>query len=548
MSVNQVTFTAADSGTGWNGYGVGGDGPFGTLVSPADGELTIPYQWTFYGGYIYADTFILQLLGTVPNLTPPATAYATITVYDDTADTLVATLVFSDATYTADPGDVDLLGQWEWDSGLTSLTNGHNYTVTFNPVGGFPATNGDIIDPNAWEDENGNTPPLQFQNVPQTLNYPLNGDGRYWWQGNANGTSGEAGPITFVGDDVNYGQTGTMALTWQVAQLAGDGSYAYLEYSTDGGATFTTVILSNGLESGLITVALPANTGLQVNVTFAGGAPTVGAPEMAVAVAITRNADQGPTFDYPNPLNPAAYNGVCVDAPGYDTLSTLQTRMLIRLGFSNQTTNPPPGMLQLLTEFLQSAQNFLYRRYNQLRNKRFFRWKLVPGQRFYSLLDNDEDVLCNYAMEPSKAIDWAGVQDTRNVWYPLIQGIPPQLYTMIAKPWRPARYDLRQGLEVYPAPDQTYFLWMKAHFGLQSFVNPDDMTTIDSELVFLHALANAKAHYGQPDAENIEAQANVLRLELVAVTHQSARYVPGTVAVPPAVRPTLIQYQDNQGG
>ena len=89
---------------------------------------------------------------------------------------------------------------------------------------------------------------------------------------------------------------------------------------------------------------------------------------------------------------------------------------------------------------------------------------------------------------------------------------------------------------------------MKGHFGLMSFTLDTNSTTLDSELVFLHALANAKAHYGQPDANNIEAQANAYRMELIAGTHQTASYIPGTVAVPPAVRPTLIQYQDNQSG
>ena len=98
---------------------------------------------------------------------------------------------------------------------------------------------------------------------------------------------------------------------------------------------------------------------------------------------------------------------------------------MIRLGFSNQAANPPPGMAALINDFLSSGQTFLYRRYLQLHTKRFFRWKVNPGQRFYSLKDNDDDVLCNFLMDPMKQIEWAGIQDSRNVWYPLIRGIPP---------------------------------------------------------------------------------------------------------------------------
>ena len=208
----------------------------------------------------------------------------------------------------------------------------------------------------------------------------------------------------------------------------------------------------------------------------------------------------------------------------------------------------PPNLNGVINDFLESAQRYLYRRYKQLHTTRLFRWKVNPGQRFYSLMDNDEDVLCDFQMDPNKRIEWAGIQDSRNVWYPLVQGIPPQLYTMINKPWRPARYEIRQAIEVYPAPDQTYWMWFKGHFGLQAFTLDTQSTTLDAELVFLWALANAKAHYGQRDANDIAAQANDYRKELIAGTHQTASYIPGTVAVPPAVRPTLIQYQDNQGG
>ena len=153
-------------------------------------------------------------------------------------------------------------------------------------------------------------------------------------------------------------------------------------------------------------------------------------------------------------------------------MSDLQSRILVRLGFANQASNPPPGMAALVQDFLMSAQTFLYKRYMQLHTKRFFRWKINPGQRFYSLKDNDENVLEGVTMDPNKTIEWCGIQDSRNVWYPMIQGIPPQLYTMITKPWRPARYELRGAIEIYPVPDQTYWLWVRAHFGLMSFVNP----------------------------------------------------------------------------
>ena len=383
---------------------------------------------------------------------------------------------------------------------------------------------------------------------------PINSDGRYYWYGDANGVTG--GQIQFVGDPASL--TGTAALTWSVLQRASDGSYPVITYSTDGGATVhSTRVGSEGTpqevinESGLIDVSLNGATGFSINVTSGGGTATPGATEWVLGLAITRNSNESLPWDFPNPYDPVAYNGQRMDnINGFvsDTLGNLRKRVLIRLGFANQATNPPPGMASLVNDFLLDAQSTLYRDYSALHTRRLFRWKIIPGQRFYSLLDNDEDVLAGFHMDPAKTIEWAGIQDTRNVWYPLIKGIPPQLYTMITKPWRPARYDIRQAIEIYPAPDQTYWLWMRGNLGLGSFVNDSDQTTIDSNLVFLHALANAKAHYGQPDANNIQARANAYRGRLIAGTHETGHYIPGTIAVPPAVRPTLIQYQDNQSG
>ena len=412
---------------------------------------------------------------------------------------------------------------------------------------------GDLINPLAWQDAIGNVPPFQYQNLPPNVS-PLNGDGRYWFQGNAH-TQTTGVPITFIGDP-KFISAGSVNLQWSMTQAATDNSVLNISYLTSG-STWTTATLTSagaqlaGVQNGQIVIPLNTLTTLaqfQIQVFSTGGTNLTTATKGIVALAITRNVTEGLAWDSPNPFNPIGYNAACIDdVVPTATLGALQQRILIRLGFANQAANPPPGMASLVNDFLQSAQTYLYRRYQQLHTKRLFRWKVNPGQRFYSLKDNDEDVLCKYQIDPVKSIEWAGIQDTRNVWYPLIQGIPPSLYTLIDKPWRPARYDIRQAIELYPAPDQTYFLWMKGHFGLRAFTLSTQSTTLDAELVFLHALANAKAHYGQPDANNIEAQANAYRAELIAGTHQTAHYVPGTISVPPAVRPTLIQF-DNTGG
>lgn len=407
------------------------------------------------------------------------------------------------------------------------------------------AGQGDITNPGAWEDASGFIPPKAYQNVPQNVNFPLNGDGRYWFSPDAFAPNPDA--IHFIGDP-NFMSAGVAALQTSIVQAATDGSNLNIAFSTDG-TNFTTVQLGPSLQASslvsnqVLATLTSLTTALVVKVFTTGGISSASAKPWQVAVAITRNPNERIAWDSPNPFNPISYNCECADdVVPTETLAQLRADILTELGFASQSANPPPGMTQLVNSWLIRGQKYLYRRYTQLHTRRMFRWKVNPGQRFYSLKDNDEDVLCNFKMDPNKTIEWAGIQDTRNVWYPLIEGIPPQLYTMIDKPWRPARYEIRQCIELYPSPDQTYFMWMKAHFGLMTFASDGDSTTIDSNLLFLHVLSIAKAHYGQPDANNVQAMANAYRKELIAGTHGTKSYVPGTIAVPPAVRPTLIQF------
>lgn len=417
---------------------------------------------------------------------------------------------------------------------------------SFTPLGpSMIPGQGDIPNPGAWEDDSGNIPPLSFQNVPQTVNYPLNGDGRYWFEASA--TTPSPSPITFIGDPL-FKVAGTMSLQSTITQAATDGSVLFMAYSLNGGTSYTSQQIGPSLQghsllSAQLNTALAGTTTLKVKVYSTGGTPSPTAKPWNVALALTRNPNERIAWDYPNPYDPISYNGACLDeAVPTETLLQLRTDILIELGFASQAASPPPGMVLLINSWLTRNQKYLYRRYTQLHTRRWFRWKVNPGQRFYSLKDNDEDVLCNYQMDPLKTIEWAGIQDSRNVWYPLVEGIDGQLYTMIDKPWRPARYEIRQSIEIYPAPDQTYWMWMKAHFGLRTFVADSDLSTIDATLLFLHTLSVAKAHYGQPDANNIQAEANAYRKALIAGTHGTRRYIPGTQSIPPAIRPTLIRF------
>lgn len=230
-------------------------------------------------------------------------------------------------------------------------------------------------------------------------------------------------------------------------------------------------------------------------------------------------------------------------------LGALRRRMLIRLGYASSADNPPPGMVDFCNEFLSDAQQQLDVKFRARNMERFFRWTMVPGQRYYAL--NAPDGGCDLLLDPYK-ITWVGFEDLNQAWYNLIEGIPPEYYTRanINFGW-PARYQIKSCIEIFPAPQAAYTLWVKGYFGLMPFVDgstgeDDNYTSFDGELVFLLALANAKAARGQPDAQTVMAQATSYFGALVHGSHATARYIPRTRAQSPWTPPRFLPLGPNQ--
>lgn len=224
-------------------------------------------------------------------------------------------------------------------------------------------------------------------------------------------------------------------------------------------------------------------------------------------------------------VKPGGYNCDCDSNNTNRTLAALRTTLARRLGFSAQATNLPPGMKELLDSFLQDAQRSLYRRYDVLDTERFFTWNMKAGGRFYDVDANNDT--CTKRVDVRK-LTWVGVSRDGEAWVPLHCGIDPVRYSQADLRGRPDSYEIRQCIEVWPAPDDDlYKLRIKGHFGLQSFAADTDQATIDDSLVFMLALSNAKAHYGQPDAGNYVSQMEVMLQNLVAGAHETRRYIPG---------------------
>jgi len=229
------------------------------------------------------------------------------------------------------------------------------------------------------------------------------------------------------------------------------------------------------------------------------------------------------------------------DTTEYEDLEALRTRLLIRLGYAAQAASPPPGMAATCNEYLQSAQRFLFRKLTERRMRRFFTWQMEPGQRFFTIASNQD--LSSARLDPLK-VEWVGISDNNQSWTPLQGGIPPTLYTTVDQDGLPERYEIRQSIEIFPPPDRSYRLRVKGGFKLGAFTADSDQTSIDSELVFLWALANAKNHYGHGDAADVATQANAYLGNIVAGGHATNRYVPGATQAAPLARPRFLPLEE----
>ena len=92
----------------------------------------------------------------------------------------------------------------------------------------------------------------------------------------------------------------------------------------------------------------------------------------------------------------------------------------------------------------------------------------------------------------------------------------------------PQEYEWTDHLVIWPEPDKDYTIYVKGHFGLLPFAVDTDVTTIDHKLVFLHALANAKTHYGQSDAGTYYRQLEVFLQKLNSGEFGQKRFIPST--------------------
>jgi hypothetical protein len=366
-----------------------------------------------------------------------------------------------------------------------------------------------LYEPAKWEDQADATPPSQFEADAN--------DGRYWF------SSSDPNHVAHIGENE---LTETLIFKLEIVTAPSSGTL-YLQYDNDAaGVTSVEIGTTLGIQNVTVTDHDATAEAFRFGIASANGTSYQGMANGGL-VALT----QGDT----------SFNCECEDDPNAKTLSAMRQEVLERLGFAAQAANPPPGMAALVNSVLRSSQEYLHRQYSALRTERFFTWPALQGIRFYDLGANID--ACAVKLDPHK-ITWVGAQQADDWWYPLIEGVPPSYYT-VSEQWQgwPQRYEIRQCLEVFPAPDaNVQKIRIKGRFLVNAFASDTDLTSIDPEPVFLWALATAKRHFGQPDANDYFQMARDTVAGLVAGAHGTARYVPRKRELPPMTPPTMTSF------
>lgn len=194
----------------------------------------------------------------------------------------------------------------------------------------------------------------------------------------------------------------------------------------------------------------------------------------------------------------------------YRTLAELRAELLARLGMGAMGASGGANAA-LIDSFLRNAQAQLYRMQD---------WKhLIDYQdKTLGVSQNMLDYPTEGAMSSRGCSRDKRVLDVQTVYggqyRQVVEGIRMEDWNFMDTQSFPARHERFAQILIYPKADTTYTVrvWFVGDLG--RFTESDDRATLDDEMIFLHALANAKAHYRHPDAQTYQGQLNTLLASL----------------------------------
>jgi len=178
------------------------------------------------------------------------------------------------------------------------------------------------------------------------------------------------------------------------------------------------------------------------------------------------------------------------------TLGEMLTELRVRLGFVAQGSAAKNNEATLKS-YLQEAHDFVF---GELDPPAMRKKSIITTQADSYLYDWHDDA-ADEDIDPGSVISvWVKVSGT--IREPLTYGITETDRSFETLRQKPEKYGTLNGqLEIWPAPERAYDLIVEHTATKSRFTQSGDRPSVPDRLVFLYALANAKAHYRHPDAQ-----------------------------------------------
>lgn len=179
----------------------------------------------------------------------------------------------------------------------------------------------------------------------------------------------------------------------------------------------------------------------------------------------------------------------------YKTLGELMTELRARLGYVTQGSAAKNNDI-LIKSFLQEAHEYVFGELEPPAQRRRTTITLQAGSHLYDWHDDERDEDIN----PGRVLSlWVKVG--ANLSDPLHMGVTEADRSFDTLREQPRKYDILDGqLEVWPVPDRAYDLIVEFTAEQTRFERASDRSSVPDRLVFLYALATAKAARGASDA------------------------------------------------
>jgi hypothetical protein len=207
------------------------------------------------------------------------------------------------------------------------------------------------------------------------------------------------------------------------------------------------------------------------------------------------------------------------------TFGELLTELRARLGFVTQGSASKANEA-VLKSFLQEAHEYVYGQLDPPALKKRAVLKLQAGSSLYDWHDDAEDE----NIDPGQVLS-VHIKVSDTIRDPMAQGITESDRSFSSLRQQPTKYDTLNGqLEVWPTPGQVYELIIMHIAGKGRFDRASDRSSVPDRLVFLYALANAKAHYRHPDAQVPAKTFEVMLSNEKSKQKENTRYFVGTKA------------------